>query len=154
MRCSRRTAGRSRGCWMWSPYGTVNAGWLKAQDQAFIAGIKQASLDPFRGYAKATRDELPDDVPVLDAFHVVKLGTQVVAVRRRVQQEELGRRGHKDDPLYRIRGLLRRGREHLSERQVGRAQHVPGRRRPRLGSHPLLALLPAAALHVPGHEPG
>ncbi len=52
---------------------------------------------------------------VLDAFHVLKLGTQVVdEVRRRVQQEQLGRRGHQDDPLYKIRGLLRHGLEHLS----------------------------------------
>jgi transposase len=44
----------------------------------------------------------------LDAFHVVRLGTQVVdEVRRRVQQDTLGRRGHKHDPLYKIRGLLR-----------------------------------------------
>ena len=71
------------------------------------------------GYANAIRDELPDAVAVLDAFHVVKLGTQVVdEVRRRVQQDTLGRRGHKDDPLYKIRGLLRRGQEHLSEKQV------------------------------------
>jgi hypothetical protein len=75
----------------------------------------------FRGYANAIRDELPDAVPVLDAFHVVKLGTHVVdEVRRRVQQDTLARRGHKHDPLYRIRGLLRRGQEHLSERQLRR----------------------------------
>jgi len=37
-----------------------------------------------------------------------------------VQQDTLGRRGHKDDPLYKIRGLLRRGREHLSENQVAK----------------------------------
>jgi transposase len=99
--------------------GTAYAGWLKGQGPAFISGVKHASLDPFRGYANAIRDELPDAVAVLDAFHVVKLGTQVVdEVRRRVQQDTLGRRGHKDDPLYKIRGLLRRGREHLSENQI------------------------------------
>ncbi|MGW5237744.1 transposase [Monashia sp. NPDC004114] len=50
--------------------------------------MSEASLDPFRGYANALRDELPDAVAVLDAFHVVKLGTQVVdETRRRVQQE-------------------------------------------------------------------
>jgi len=99
--------------------GTAYAGWLKGQDPAFVSGVKHASLDPFRGYANAIRDELPDAVAVLDAFHVVKLGTQVVdEVRRRVQQDTLGRRGHKDDPLYKIRGLLRRGREHLSDKQV------------------------------------
>lgn len=101
--------------------GTAYAAWLKRQSSEFTAGITEASLDPFRGYANALRDELPDAVAVLDAFHVVKLGTQVVdETRRRVQQDTLGRRGHKDDPLYKIRGLLRRGREHLSGKQVAK----------------------------------
>ena len=39
-------------------------------------------------------------------------------VRRRVQQQTLHQRGHKDDPLYKIRGLLRHGAEHLNERQI------------------------------------
>jgi transposase len=34
-----------------------------------------------------------------------------------VQQDTLGHRGHKNDPLYQIRGLLRHGVEHLSQRQ-------------------------------------
>ncbi len=37
-----------------------------------------------------------------------------------MQQETLGRRGHKDDPLYKVRGLLRRGHEHLSHKQIDR----------------------------------
>lgn len=103
--------------------GTAYAGWLQAQPEEFTAGITEASLDPFRGYANAIRDELPDAVAVLDAFHVVKLGTSVVdEVRRRVQQETLARRGHKDDPLYKIRGLLRRGREHLSDKQTAKLE--------------------------------
>jgi len=49
------------------------------------------------------------------------LGTQVVdEVRRRVQQDTLGHRGHKDDPPYRVGGLLRHGVEHLTPRQVAR----------------------------------
>jgi hypothetical protein len=32
----------------------------------------------------------------------------------------LSRRGHRDDPLYKIRGLLHRGREHLSDKQVAK----------------------------------
>lgn len=41
-----------------------------------------------------------ETVQLLDAFHEVKLGAQVVdEVRRRVQQQTLRRRGHKDDPL-------------------------------------------------------
>jgi len=98
--------------------GSVYKDWLKAQADGFIDGVEQAALDPFRGYANAIRDGLPDAVAVLDAFHVVRLGTQVVdEVRRRVQQDTLGRRGHKHDPLYQVRGLLRHGVEHLTDRQ-------------------------------------
>ena len=101
--------------------GPAYARWLDARTAGFRANIKHAALDPFRGYANALRDSLSDAVQVLDAFHVVKLGTQVVdEVRRRVQQEQLHRRGHKDDPLYKIRGLLRHGLEHLSDRQHAR----------------------------------
>src|SRR5215213_3812387 len=98
--------------------GTAYRTWLKAQPQGFTRQVEQAALDPFRGYANAIRDELPEAVAVLDAFHVVRLGTQVVdEIRRRVQQDTLGHRGYKDDPLYQIRGLLRHGAEHLTERQ-------------------------------------
>jgi transposase len=92
--------------------GTVYKRWLDAQPGGFLADIQTAALDPFRGYANAIRDGRPDAVAVLDAFHVVRLGIQVVdEVRRRVQQDTLGRRGHKHDPLYKIRGLLRHGVE-------------------------------------------
>src|SRR5215207_4909744 len=98
--------------------GTVDRRWLDAQPDGFVDGVETAALDPFRGYANAIRDGLSDAVAVLDAFHVVRLGAQVVdEVRRRVQQDSMGHRGHKDDPLYKIRGLLRHGVEHLTERQ-------------------------------------
>jgi transposase len=104
--------------------GSVYKAWLKAQPDGFIDGVEQAALDPFRGYANAIHDALPDAVAVLDAFHVVRLGTQVVdEVRRRVQQDTLGRRGHKHDPLYKIRGLLRHGVEHLTEKQQAKISH-------------------------------
>jgi transposase len=101
--------------------GTAYAAWLTDQPAEFVGGIQTAALDPFRGYANAIRDELPDAVAVLDAFHVVRLGTHVIdEVRRRVQQHTLGHRGHKHDPLYRIRALLRHGAERLTDRQVAR----------------------------------
>ena len=60
---------------------------------------------------------------MLDAFHVIKLGTDVVdQVRRRVQQDTLGHRGHRDDPLYRIRNVLRAGAEKLTDRQWTRLE--------------------------------
>ncbi|MDQ2852747.1 MAG: transposase [Actinomycetota bacterium] len=113
------TAGCTLGYWTWPPAGPRTPAGSNNSDPAFIAGLKQTSLDPFRVYANAIRDELPDAVAVLDAFHVVKLGTQVVdEVRRRVQHATQGRRGHKDDPLYKIRGLLRLRSEHLSDTQI------------------------------------
>ena len=53
---------------------------------------------------------------VLDPFHVVRLGLAAVDdVRRRIQQQTYGHRGRADDPLYRIRRVLRRGAEHLTD---------------------------------------
>jgi len=96
--------------------GAVLAQWISAQEPARRAGITVAALDPFRGYASALRTSLPDAVRVLDAFHLVRLGFAAVDdVRRRVQQETTGHRGRRDDPLYAIRRVLRRGAEHLSE---------------------------------------
>ncbi|MEX5259353.1 transposase [Kocuria sp. CPCC 205263] len=67
------------------------------------------------------RNELPEAITVLDAFHVVKLGGQVVdEVRRRVQQDTLGHRGRAGDPLYGIQRTLQIGVEHLTEKQIRR----------------------------------
>jgi hypothetical protein len=75
---------------------------LQERGVDFTAGIRTAALDSFRGYTNAIRDELPEALTVLDAFHVVKLGSAVVdEVRRRIQQDTLGRRGRKGDPLFR-----------------------------------------------------
>ena len=101
--------------------GKAYADWLTERSEQFRDGVQVATLDPFRGYANAIADELDDAVPVLDAFHVVKLAIQVTdEVRRRVQQDTLGHRGHAGDPLFRIRNLLRRGAEHLTARQWDR----------------------------------
>ena len=96
--------------------GAVLAQWIRAQPTEWRDMVQVAALDPFRGYASALTAALPDAVRVLDAFHVTRLGFAAVDdVRRRVQQDTLGHRGHRDDPLYRIRRILRRGAENLSE---------------------------------------
>jgi transposase len=99
------------------------ANWIEERGERFRAGVQIATLDPFAGYKKALDDELDDAVAVLDAFHVVKLGTAAVdEVRRRVQQDTLGHRGRKGDPLYGIRNILRAGRENLTDRQKARLE--------------------------------
>jgi transposase len=101
--------------------GKAYADWLDARGEAFRRRVQVATLDLFHGYKNAIDDRLEDAVSVLDAFHVVKLGSQVVdEVRRRVQQTIHGHRGRGDDPLYRIRNLLRCAEERLTDRQQAR----------------------------------
>ncbi|WP_425338848.1 ISL3 family transposase [Kocuria subflava] len=101
--------------------GKVYSDWLAERGQEFRDGVVVATLDPFHGYKNAIDDQLEDVVAVLDAFHVVKLGTQAVdEVRRRVQQEIHGHRGRKNDPLYGIRTILRCGQEKLTDWQRAR----------------------------------
>jgi transposase len=64
---------------------------------------------------------LPHATQVADPFHVTKLAnTKLDECRRRVQNETMGHRGHKHDPLYRRRLLTKaderfddKGREKL-----------------------------------------
>lgn len=105
--------------------GAVYADWLKERNEAFRVGIKVATLDPFQGYKNALDDELEDAIAVLDAFHVVKLGTAAMdEVRRRVQQQTLGHRGRKGDPLYGIQNTLRCGAERLTDKQKNRLENA------------------------------
>jgi transposase len=97
--------------------GSALVNGMSAGDPGWRARIGVAALDPFRGYAAALRASLPHAVRVLDAFPVVRWGFAAVdQVRRRIQQELTGHRGRRDDPLYRIRRLRRRGHEHHFER--------------------------------------
>jgi transposase len=101
--------------------GAAYADWLTERGEDFRTGVKIAALDPFQGYKTAIDDKLEDAVAVLDAFHIVKLGTAAVdECRRRVQQETLGHRGRKGDPLYGIQTLLRAGAEKLTDKQWAR----------------------------------
>ena len=113
--------------------GETYKSWLAVRGDAFRAGVQIATLDPFHGYNHAIDDQLEDARFVLDAFHVVKLATQVVDdVRRRVQQDTTGHRGRKNDPLYRVRNILRAGEDRLTDWQrarptaafTARAEHV------------------------------
>ena len=101
--------------------GAVYKDWRTERGQAFRARVEVATLDPFHGYKNAIDDQLDDARAVLDAFHIVKLATQAVdEVRRRVQHDIHGHRGRKNDPLYRIRNILRAGEENLTDRQRAR----------------------------------
>lgn len=101
--------------------GKAYRDWLDERGDEFRKRVEIATLDLFQGYKNAIDDQLEDATCVLDAFHIVKLaGAAVDDVRRRIQQETLGHRGRKGDPLYGIRHVLRAGRQRLSPRQQTR----------------------------------
>jgi transposase len=88
--------------------------WLGSKPAPWRAGIRHVVIDPYQPYATAVATQLPDARLVVDHFHVVRLAnTALDEVRRRVQHTTLGHRGHKGDPLYRIRRRLLAGHEHL-----------------------------------------
>ena len=71
------------------------------------------ACDLFSGFRTAAQ-ELDGVVVVADVFHVVRLALQAMdEVRRRRQQQIHGHRGHKDDPLFKLRRVLRVGQERL-----------------------------------------
>jgi transposase len=91
--------------------------WIAAQPAGWRDGVATAAIDPYQGYATALHRLLPDAQVVVDHFYVIRLGNAVVdEVRRRVQQETLGHRGRKGDPLYEVRKLLLVARDRLTDR--------------------------------------
>ena len=80
------------------------------------ARIAWATLDLSGPYRASSTPWLPGAVQVADPFHVVKHpNAKLDESRRRVQNETLGHRGRKYDPLYRIRRLLTKADERLEE---------------------------------------
>ena len=88
--------------------------WFAGRDPGWLAAIRWATLDLSGPYRSVFDTMLPHAVQIADPFHLVKLANSVVDdVRRRVQQEQFGHRGRKDDPLYRARRLLTIAHERL-----------------------------------------
>lgn len=90
--------------------------WLADRPQGWLDAIRWATLDLSGTYRSVFDTMLPDAVQVADPFHVHKLANQRLdECRRRVQNDTLGHRGHKTDPLYRCRRLLTRADERLND---------------------------------------
>ncbi len=95
--------------------------WLAEQGPAFRATITYGTLDLSGPYRRVFEVMVPDAILVADPFHVCKLANaKLDECRRRVQNETLGHRGRKSDPLYRCRRLLTKAKERLDEK--GRAK--------------------------------
>lgn len=92
--------------------------WLAERPAEWSKRIEVVAMDGFTGFKTAAAEELPDAVPVMDPFHVVRLAGDALDVcRRRVQQDLFGRRGMKNDPLYKTRRTLHTGDKLLTDRQ-------------------------------------
>jgi transposase len=90
--------------------------WLEEKGRAWRDEIAYAALDLSGPYRAVLSEMLPDATLVADPFHVVKLAnSKLDECRRRVQNETLGHRGRKIDPLYRCRRLLTMADERLEE---------------------------------------
>ena len=95
--------------------GAEPKAWLKNRSQEWRAGVTWATLDLSSAFRSVFTAELPEATLVADPFHVVKhANSKLDECRRRVQNETLGHRGRKSDPLYRSRRLLTMAKQRLS----------------------------------------
>ena len=91
--------------------------WIGGADPAWVAAIRVVATDLAESFRAGLSPGLDHARRVADPFHVVRVANRCLdSVRRRVQNETLGHRGRKRDPLYRIRKLLLTGTERLDER--------------------------------------
>jgi transposase len=97
------------------------AGWIDKQPAAWKERIRFGALDMSATYAAVYSVILPKAAQVVDPFHVISLANRCLdAVRRRVQIQQTGHRGRRDDPLYRVRRVLLRGEERLDDKATQR----------------------------------
>lgn len=91
--------------------------WLTERGTEWCSRVEFATLDLSGPYRRVFDAMTPAATQVADPFHLVKLANQKLdEVRRRVQNDTLGHRGHKNDPLYRSRRLLTKADERLDDR--------------------------------------
>jgi transposase len=98
--------------------------WLEGRDVDWRAQVRYGVLDLSGPYRKVFDLALDHVMQVADPFHVVRLANDKLdECRRRVQNQTLGHRGRKDDPLYRVRKLLVMAEQRLeasgSEKMLG-----------------------------------
>ncbi len=91
--------------------------WLAERGPHFQSAITYGTLDLSGPYRRVFEVMLPDATMVADPFHLVRhANAKLDECRRRIQNETLGHRGRKSDPLYRCRRLLTRAKERLDDK--------------------------------------
>ncbi|WP_027020798.1 ISL3 family transposase [Corynebacterium sputi] len=95
--------------------------WLQERDPSFRQQVQVVTMDGFTGYACAVDQVLPDATKMMDPFHVIHLAAgKLSRCRQRLQRETTGRRGRKDDPLYKHRRTLLTRTNYLTQQQKQR----------------------------------
>jgi transposase len=95
--------------------------WFALRGVEWCGRIVWATLDMSGPYRKVFNTMIPDAIQIADPFHVVKLAnTMLDEVRRRIQNETLGHRGRKGDPLYRARRKLVMGADRHTEESTAK----------------------------------
>jgi transposase len=90
--------------------------WFAQRPPEWMDQIVWATLDLSGPYRSVFDTMLPHATQIADPFHLVKLANFVLdEVRRRVQNETMGHRGRKTDPLYRVRKLMTIAHERLDD---------------------------------------
>jgi transposase len=92
------------------------ARWIDSQPKAWKERIRFGALDMSNVYAAVYTVTLPKADQVVDPYHAVSLANRSLdEIRRRVQTQQLGHRGRKDDPLYKARRILLMAEEKLDQ---------------------------------------
>ena len=95
--------------------------WCANADPGWLSRIEVVATDLAESYRVGLSPHLDHCVRVADPFHVVRVANRCMdSVRRRVQNEQLGHRGRKTDPLFKIRKILLSGSERVTGDGVGR----------------------------------
>ena len=88
--------------------------WIKQRGEVWCAGVHSGTLDLCATYRSVFDEAPPPARLVADKFHVVRhMTTKLDECRRRVQNETLGHRDRKNDPLFRVRRRLSMAAERL-----------------------------------------
>ena len=95
--------------------------WCACRSGRWRQAVKVVALDLTDTYRNGLSPHLAHATRVADPFHVTRVANRTVdQVRRRVQNQTLGHRGRKHDPLFKIRKLLLKGAERLDDQGTER----------------------------------
>lgn len=99
--------------------------WFDAQPNEWVDAISAVTMDMAAAYRLVADTVLPGARQIVDRFHLIRLANERIDdCRRRIQNQTLGHRGRKADPLYRIRRRLTMGVQRLEADQIGRVHDL------------------------------